>query len=90
MPSNKEGYMKLYYQKNRETLLNNMLQKIECQNCKEKVIKGNYNRHMNSTICAIKTETFELKKYFKLFLFKDLNYIENYKHDDYKNANPNV
>ena len=62
MPSNKEGYMKLYYQKNREKMLNNMLEKIECRNCKEKVIKGNYNRHMNSKICALKTEIFELKK----------------------------
>ena len=62
MPSNKEGYMKLYYQKNREKMLNNMLEKIECQNCREKVIKGNYNRHMNSKICALKTEIFELKK----------------------------
>ena len=52
MPSNKEGYMKLYYQKNREKMLNIMLEKIECQNCKEKVIGGNYNRHMNSKICA--------------------------------------
>ena len=48
MPSNKEGYMKLYYQKNRDKMFSNMLEKIECQNCKEKVIKGNYNRHMNS------------------------------------------
>ena len=23
-------------------------------------------------------------------LFKDLNYIENYKHDEYKNANSNT
>ena len=61
MPSNKEGYMKLYYQKNREKLLNNMLEKIECPNCKEKVIKGNYNRHRNSKTCALKTEIFELK-----------------------------
>ena len=37
-------------------MLNNMLEKIECQNCKEKVIKGNYNRHMNSKICALTTE----------------------------------
>ena len=43
-------------------MLNNMLEKIECQNYKEKVIKGNYNRHMNSKICALKTEIFELKK----------------------------
>ena len=61
MPSNKEGYMKLYYQKNREKLLNNMLEKIECPNCKEKVIKGNYNRHMNSKISELKTEIYNLK-----------------------------
>ena len=39
----------------------NMLEKIECPNCKEKVIKGNYNRHMNSKICALKTEIYNLK-----------------------------
>ena len=61
MPSNKEGYMKLYYQKNRDKMLNNMLEKIECQNCKEKVINGNYKRHMNSKICALKTEIYNLK-----------------------------
>ena len=43
-------------------MLNNMLEKTECQNCKEKVLKGNYNRHMNSKICALKTEIFVLKK----------------------------
>ena len=61
MPSNKEGYMKLYYQKNREKLQNNMLEKIECPNCEEKVIKGNYNRHINSKICALKTGIYNLK-----------------------------
>ena len=35
MPSNKEGYVKLYYQKNLEKMLNNMLEKFECQNCKK-------------------------------------------------------
>ena len=39
-----------------------MLEKVQIQNCEEKVIKGNYNRHMNSKICALKTEIFELKK----------------------------
>ena len=43
-------------------MLNNMLEKTECQNCKEKVIKGNYNRHVNSKRCALKTVIFELKK----------------------------
>ena len=43
-------------------MFNNMLDKIECPNCKEKIIKGNYKRHMNSKICALKTEIFELKK----------------------------
>ena len=43
--------MKLYYQKNREKMLNNMLEKNECQNCKEKVIKGTYNRHILKNMC---------------------------------------
>ena len=40
MPSNKEGYMKLYYQKNREKMLNNMLEELKCQKYK----KSNYRK----------------------------------------------
>ena len=45
-------------------MFNNMLEKIECPHCKENVIKGNYNRHMNSKVCALKTEIFELKFFY--------------------------
>jgi hypothetical protein len=61
MPSNKGDYMKLYYQKNHDKILNNMLEKIVCPKCKENVMRGNINRHMKSKICSLKTEIFELK-----------------------------
>ena len=31
MPSNKKGYIKLYYQRNGDKMFSNMLEKIECQ-----------------------------------------------------------
>ena len=54
MPSNKEGYMKLYYQKNREKMFNNMLEKIECQRCGKIMMRGNISAHMKTKICMLK------------------------------------
>ena len=56
MPSNKEGYMKLYYQKNRDKMFNNMLEKIECQNCGKIMMRGNISAHMKTKICMLKNE----------------------------------
>ena len=61
MPSNKEGYMKLYYQKNREKMLNNMLEKIECQSCGNIMMRGNISAHMKTKICMLKNEIKILK-----------------------------
>ena len=61
MPSNKEGYMKLYYQKNREKMLNNMLEKIECQSCGKIMMRGNISAHMKTKICVLKNEIKILK-----------------------------
>ena len=56
MPSNKEGYMKLYYQKNRDKMFINMLEKIECQNCGKIMMRGNISAHMKTKICMLKNE----------------------------------
>ena len=61
MPSNKEGYMKLYYQKKREKLLNNMLEKIECQSCGKIMMRGKISAHMKTKICMLKNEIKILK-----------------------------
>ena len=61
MPSNKEGYMKLYYQKNRDKMFNNMLEKIECQNCGKIMMRGNTSAHMKTKICMLKNEIKFLK-----------------------------
>ena len=57
MPSNKEGYMKLYYQKNRDK----MLEKIECQSCGKIMMRGNISAHMKTKICMLKNEIKILK-----------------------------
>ena len=61
MPSNKEGYMKLYYQKNRDKMFNNMLEKIECQSCGKIMMRGNISAHMKTKICMLKNEIKKLK-----------------------------
>ena len=61
MPSNKEGYMKLYYQKNRDKMFSNMLEKIDCQSCGNIMMRGNISAHMKSKICTLKNETKKLK-----------------------------
>ena len=61
MPSNKEGYMKLYYQKNRDKMFNNMLEKIECQSCGKIMMRGNISAHMKTKICMLKNEIKILK-----------------------------
>ena len=61
MPSNKEGYMKLYYQKNRDKMLNNMLEKIECQSCGKIMMRGNISAHMKTKVCMLKNEIKILK-----------------------------
>ena len=54
MPSNKEGYMKLYYQKNRDKMFNNMLEKIGYQGCGKIMMRGNISAHMKTKICMLK------------------------------------
>ena len=61
MPSNKEGYMKLYYQKNRDKMFNNMLEKVECQSCGKIMMRGNISAHMKTKICMLKNEIKILK-----------------------------
>ena len=61
MPSNKEGYMKLYYQKNRDKMFNNMLEKIECQSCGKIMMRGNISAHMKTKIYMLKKEIKILK-----------------------------
>ena len=61
MPSNKEGYMKLYHQKNREKMFNKMLEKIECQSCGKIMMRGNISAHMKTKICMLKNEIKILK-----------------------------
>ena len=61
MPSNKEGYMKLYYQNNRDKLFNNMLEKIECQSCCKITMRGNIIAHIKTKICMLKNEIKILK-----------------------------
>ena len=61
MPSNKEGYMKLYYQKNRDKMFNNMLEKIVCQSCGKIMMRGNISAHMKTKICMLKNEIKILK-----------------------------
>ena len=61
MPSTKEGYMKLYYQKNHDKMFNIMLEKIECQNCGKAMMRGNISAHMKTKICMLKNEIKILK-----------------------------
>ena len=75
MPSNKEGYMKLYYQKNRDKMFNNMLEKIECQSCGKIMMRGIISAHMKTKICMLKNEIKILKNISNEKSFKDLNYI---------------
>ena len=61
MPSNKEGYMKLYYQKNRDKMFSNMLEKIDCQSCGTIMMRGNNSAHTKTKICMLKNEIKILK-----------------------------
>lgn len=44
-------YNKVYYELNKERILNNMCEKTICQLCGKKIIKANLNRHQDTQIC---------------------------------------
>ena len=45
-------YNKLYYEINRQRILNNLCEKTTCILCKKMVIKANLNRHQDTAICS--------------------------------------
>lgn len=51
-PEARREYNKVYYELNKERILNNMCEKTVCQLCGRKVIKSNLIRHRDSTICS--------------------------------------
>lgn len=48
----RKEYNKVYYELNRERILNLMCEKTTCQLCKKMVIKANLNRHQDTAICV--------------------------------------
>ena len=46
MPTNKDGYMKSYYQMIHDILLGRMSERIECRSCGDHVIRGNMSALM--------------------------------------------
>ena len=42
-------------------MLNNMLEKIECQSCGKIMMRGNISAHMKTKICMLKNEIKILK-----------------------------
>ena len=53
MPTNKEGYMKSYYQKNRDILLGRMSERIECRSCGDYITRGNMSAHVKTKTCQL-------------------------------------
>ena len=51
-PEARREYNKVYYELNKERILNNMCEKTICQLCGRKVIRSNMIRHQDSTICS--------------------------------------
>jgi hypothetical protein len=51
-PEARREYNKVYYELNKERILNNMCEKTICQLCNRKVIRSNMIRHQDSTICS--------------------------------------
>ena len=62
MPTNKEGYMKSYYQMNHDILLGRMSERIECCSCGDYITRGNMSAHMKIKTCQLKSD---IKKYFE-------------------------
>ena len=87
MPTNKEGYMKSYYQKNHDILLGRMSERIECRSCGDYITRGNMSAHVKTKTCQLKNEIRKIKMIDIINTFKDMEYIEKYKHDEFKNAN---
>ena len=51
-PEARREYNKVYYELNKERILNNMCEKTLCQLCNRKVIRSNMIRHQDSNICS--------------------------------------
>lgn len=68
----RKEYNKLYYELNRERILNNMCEKTCCTLCGKKVIKANLNRHMDTAIC-VRTQERNIKLQERLNKFTQTN-----------------
>ena len=87
MPTNKEDYMKSYYQKNPDILLGRMSERIECRSCGDYITRGNMSAHVITKTCQLKSDVKKMKMINIINTFKDMEYIGKYKHDEFKNAN---
>jgi hypothetical protein len=47
----KSEYNKTYYEKKKETLINNGCRKVECPECHKVVTKNNLRYHVKSNLC---------------------------------------
>ena len=62
MPSNPDGYMQLYYIRNKERILSNILEKLTCDVCNKEMNKCNLKRHQKSQKCMLQRKNNELGK----------------------------
>ncbi len=51
----RKEYNRIYYELNKDRILNNMCEKTTCQLCGKRLIKANLYRHQETAIC-LKTQ----------------------------------
>jgi hypothetical protein len=55
-PDERKEYNKLYYERNKESIIQKACQKVECQFCKRQVIAYNLLKHYELPICRRKAK----------------------------------
>ena len=62
-------------------------ERIECHSCGDYITRGNMSSHVKTNICQLKSDIKKMKMINIINTFKDMEYKEKYKHDEFKNAN---
>lgn len=64
----RKEYNKMYYQKNKEQILERACKKMQCEFCQRSVIAYNFQKHQNTDICRRRQQqSHERKKRLNLF-----------------------
>lgn len=51
--ANEKEYNKTYYQSNKQKILQQMKQKVTCDNCNKSINRSHLNRHKNTKFCQL-------------------------------------